>query len=287
MWIKYPINSSFLVPCNTAIDQYREALLEGATITVQLSPQGYNRRARVSVIPDSPQFFWADPESARPRFTRPDRFGARLRAAALALFRQGYFGTYEIAHETGTLTIRHLSPICIRPDALLPEEPTQEENTPLSHKRCQGLFTDFTFQDLRAAEPPQRKGVYVIQVKQDGEPVADIVQRVTRVVHTLNWSMVGDRMLSRIKRLDGIGLCPIIYIGSAGTRPSSNHTLAGRYQDFGRRHTAMYPLWALLYYGWELRYGWKQEDRPADLEKQLKEEYRKIHRDTLPALVRR
>jgi len=302
MWIEHRKRSSFLEPCEAAIVRHRDVLFQGDTITVHLSPKGYNRRARASIIPDNPQFFWVDLESARPRFKDPSRFGARLRAAALALYRQRCFGTYEIAHETGVLTIRYLSSTCIQPDTPLPEElpragarydliqpPTQvdSEHTPHPHERCEGLFTDFTFQDLRTAEPPQRKGVYVIRVKQQGEPVEDIVEHVTQIVHTLAWPIVANKMLTRIDRLNRIASCPVIYIGSAGTRPSSKYTLAGRYRDFGGRHTAMYPLWALLYSGWELEYGWKEEDQPGDLEEELKEEYRHIHGGTLPALVQR
>jgi hypothetical protein len=309
MWINYPIRSRFLQPCEAAIVRHRDALFQGDTITVRLSPQGYNRRVLARIIPDNPQFFWSDPKSAYPRCTDPSRFGVRLRAAALALYKQRCFGTYEIAHETGVLTIKYLSSTSIQPDSSVLEKITRSEHThppeSMPHQpptaalapaqqdayppqeRCDALFTGFTFQDLRTAEPPDRKGVYVIRVKQQGQPIKDIVQRVNQIVHTLAWPIVGNKMLARIDRLNRIASCSVIYIGSAGTRPSSKHTLAGRYSDFGGRHTAMYPLWALLYFGWQLEYGWKEDDRPADLEEQLKEQYRRIHDGRLPALVHR
>jgi len=49
----------------------------------------------------------------------------------------------------------------------------------------------------------------------------------------------------------------------------------------------MYPLWALLYFGWELEYGWVEDEKPAELEETLKRRYRQVHRGKLPALVDR
>lgn len=152
---------------------------------------------------------------------------------------------------------------------------------------CQDLFSGFTFQDIRYASPPDRKGVYIIRVQRRGMSVRETVERVERVVHDLNWPLVGNRMLNRIKRIERINSCPVIYIGSAGTQRGSKHTLKGRYKDFAGRHTAMYPLWALLYYGWDLEYGWREEESPAGLEEALKRRYKQSHADRLPALVYR
>ena len=152
---------------------------------------------------------------------------------------------------------------------------------------CDNLFSGFTFQDIRAATPPERKGVYVIRVKQRGEPVAEILQQVGKVIQHLDWPIVGKKMLNRIKRLEEIGSCPVIYIGSAGTLQGSKYTLKGRYHDFAGRHTAMYPLWALLYFGWDLEYGWVEEENSPGLEESLKHRYRESHRGKLPALVYR
>lgn len=99
--------------------------------------------------------------------------------------------------------------------------------------------------------------------------------------------MVQDYLLNRIHRIHDITDCPVIYIGSAGTNVNSKHTLSGRYQDLKKRHTAQYPIWALLYFGWELQYGWKISDTPALIESHLKEEYKERHGGKLPALVSR
>jgi hypothetical protein len=152
---------------------------------------------------------------------------------------------------------------------------------------CDNLFSGFTFHDIRHANPPARKGVYFIRVKQRGTPVVEILQQVRKVIRHLDWPIVGDKMLNRIKRLEGIDSCPVIYIGSAGTRQGSKHTLKGRYADFAERHTAMYPLWSLLYFGWDLEYGWMEEENPADLEESLKRRYKESHMGKLPPLVYR
>jgi len=152
---------------------------------------------------------------------------------------------------------------------------------------CDELFSHFTFQDIRIATPPERKGVYIIRVKQRGNPIEKILQQVRTIVERLNWPQVSKKVLNRVGRLQKIDSCPVIYIGSAGTRQESEHTLKGRYADFSGRHTVMYPLWALLYFGWELEYGWAEEEKPAELEETLKRRYRQVHGGKLPALVDR
>jgi hypothetical protein len=150
---------------------------------------------------------------------------------------------------------------------------------------CSGLFEGFTFQDIRFASPPGTKGVYVIRIGRRGQPVAEVIRQAAQAVEHLNWPLVGKKMLNRIKRLARIGSCPVIYIGSAGPKRTSNYTLKGRYGDFAGRHTAMYPVWALLYCGWNLEYGWTEEDTPATLEESLKQRYRQRHGGRLPLLV--
>lgn len=152
---------------------------------------------------------------------------------------------------------------------------------------CKDLFTEFEFQDLRSASPPNKKGVYVIRVKKEGSPVKEMIEQVKPRVQNLNWKFVENYILNRIGRLRKINQCPIIYIGSAGTRKASRNTLKGRYKEFSGRHTAMYPIWALLYFGWELEFGWKEEDAPGNVESQLKQKYTERHKNKLPALVKR
>ncbi|MHC4620367.1 MAG: hypothetical protein ACYTEQ_21670 [Planctomycetota bacterium] len=152
---------------------------------------------------------------------------------------------------------------------------------------CDNLFTSFTFQDIRDASPPNKRGVYVIRVKRRGRPIGEMIEQIEQIIRRLGWPVVGKRMRSRIKRLEKIVSCPTIYIGSAGTQPGSRHTLQGRYRDFAGRHTAMYPLWALLYFGWELDYGWREAENSAELEERLKRAYKQGHNDQLPALVYR
>lgn len=152
---------------------------------------------------------------------------------------------------------------------------------------CADIFSGFVFHDLRTAKPLDTKGVYAIRVKQKGEDPRKIILLVTQLIKTLNWDTVGKHILSRINRLEHVGKCSTLYIGSAGTRKDSKKTLKSRYEDFSGRHTAMYPIWALVYFGWELQFGWKQEDDPASAEAQLKTRYKELHNNKLPALVSR
>ena|GEM_PF-2755994 len=78
--------------------------------------------------------------------------------------------------------------------------------------------------------------------------------------------------------------CPILYIGSA---PKSVRV---RFKDLsGIRHTAFFPILALMLGGWKLQYGFltvKSDHEAKELEKQLKSKYAEFH-GSLPALVKK
>jgi len=99
---------------------------------------------------------------------------------------------------------------------------------------CSNLFNKFTFENLRNANPPNRRGVYVIRVKKRGVPVEKIITKVAQFVQNLEWELVGKFILNRVSRLENINQCPIIYIGSAGNRRGGQNTLKGRYENFPR-----------------------------------------------------
>ena len=101
--LKFPSRSEFLERIERAIEDQRNQLEAGEAISVRLSAQGYNRRGVATIEAANSRTFWVDKKSD------PTRFGARIRAAALALHRKGYFGQYEIGHDTGVLTIRMVS----------------------------------------------------------------------------------------------------------------------------------------------------------------------------------
>jgi hypothetical protein len=151
---------------------------------------------------------------------------------------------------------------------------------------CNNLFDDFTFEDLTSVKPPDVKGIYVVRIKCRSEvPPNDMVEKTRKLLSGIGWDLVIDFIMSRVERLGNIGNCPIIYIGSAGTRSGSRNTLKNRYEEFANRHTAMYPIWVLLYFGWRLEFGWKLSANPLHDENELKKNYRILHGGKLPALV--
>jgi len=151
---------------------------------------------------------------------------------------------------------------------------------------CSDLLVGFTFEDMVEAEPPSEKGVYVVRIRKRSERLPEaMISEAKQLMARVGWKMLEKKVMSRIKRLRGISQCPVIYIGGAGTQPGSRNTLKGRYSEFSGRHTAMYPVWILLYFGWELEFGWKITNEPANEEVELKRKYRKIHQGKLPALV--
>lgn len=153
---------------------------------------------------------------------------------------------------------------------------------------CSELFREFKFEDLIEAKPPKQKGVYVIRIKNRNDTLPEaMINQAKQLIEKVGWKMLEKKTVNRVERLRKISACPTIYIGSAGTQHESKNTLKGRYNEFSGRHTAMYPIWVLLYFGWKLEFGWKESDKPSLEEAKLKESYRRIHRQRLPALVER
>ena len=154
-----------------------------------------------------------------------------------------------------------------------------------NHQPCADLVTPFSFEALQTAAPPNSKGVYIIRILTQGEPVNSFLPALVASVKRLHWPTVERKMLNRLSRLERIGDCPIIYVG--GGQEDKKQTLQGRYKNFAGSHTAMYPIWALLYHGWQLQYGWLVDPHPKRLEDKIKARYQAIHEDKMPALVYR
>ncbi|MBS7621430.1 hypothetical protein KEJ32_04895 [Candidatus Bathyarchaeota archaeon] len=114
-----------------------------------------------------------------------------------------------------------------------------------------------------------------------------MIEKTRQLLSSTGWDFVKEFTLSRIERLDKIGNCTIIYLGSTGGQRGSKNTLKGRYREFSLRHTIMYPIWVLLYFNWKLEFGWKISVKPKQKEEELKINYRKLHNGKLPALVER
>jgi hypothetical protein len=150
---------------------------------------------------------------------------------------------------------------------------------------CEALFNAFKFEPLRDAEPPKKKGIYAVRIASRGRDLDVILEEAGSLLKVIDWPMLDKKVRSRLSRLKRIGECPYIYVGSAGPRASSKHTLWGRYKDLSGRHTAMFPIWALVYFGWALDYGWLEGEGSKAMEATLKSSYREAHDGRLPALV--
>jgi hypothetical protein len=150
---------------------------------------------------------------------------------------------------------------------------------------CREIFGRFQFQNLPDARPPNKKGVYAIRFTLRGKGSSEIVAQVKQLVDTLGWPQVGEFVLGRVRRIERIGQCPIIYIGGAGSGSDSKSTLSHRLKEFSNRHTAMYPIWALVYFGWKLEFGWFVAENAGKAEKEIKQLYKQERGGRLPALV--
>jgi hypothetical protein len=150
--------------------------------------------------------------------------------------------------------------------------------------KCDPIFTEFQWKDLvtlSAQKLPKTTGVYAIRISKKGEPIKRVISNAYKLLGKIDWSQFEHHVLSRVRRLEEIRECPIIYIGAAPT------SLKGRYKDLcGRRHTAFYAIIALLFAGWKLDFGWIEDEKPLQKEKRLKRQYSNIH-GRLPAVVKR
>ena len=98
----FPIRSRFKAPCTKVIRTHRDGFLVGKTIQIHLSRQGFNRRIIATIDKAEPTHFRTEIKYEETWLS------ARLRAAALALYQEGLFGKFELAHEEGLHTIRYL-----------------------------------------------------------------------------------------------------------------------------------------------------------------------------------
>ena len=146
----------------------------------------------------------------------------------------------------------------------------------------------FEFSELRKATPPSDKGVYIIRVKKKGKSPRSYLKELDPIIKKINWTIITKYVNSRVQRVSLLEGCDIIYIGRAGSHKQTNkNTLKGRYNELANRHTIQFPLWLMLYLGWDLEYGWKISNDPEKAEGYLKSLYSKCHDSKLPALVKR
>jgi len=130
------------------------------------------------------------------------------------------------------------------------------------------------------AKPPALSGVYAIRVVRGEKPTSKILGEVTPFFQELTsrWEKYGW-LCGQVRLIEQIGECNLIYIGRAGS-------LCGRYDQLSWGHPAGWPVAALLYFGWELEYGWIEEAVPRNKEKEMKGVYKDRHDGKLPALMR-
>ena len=154
------------------------------------------------------------------------------------------------------------------------------------HVECEAIFNQFIFENIKTISPPNELGVYTIRINKAGEPVDCILKNTKQIIEKLEWNLVTVYMEKRINRISRIEECPYIYIGKAGGENKHNGQkgLYFRFQKFKNNHTAMMPLWVLLYFGWDLEYGYYICNDPQNIENELKISYKGIH-GVLPALV--
>ncbi|MHA1594593.1 MAG: DUF7664 domain-containing protein [Candidatus Baldrarchaeia archaeon] len=162
---------------------------------------------------------------------------------------------------------------------------TKFRETPLGvNCKCDTLFCGFLWHELstlKAHDLPKEPGVYVIRIIKKGEETEKAKHKLEDVISKTNWKELISYVNSRLNRITRIENCPVIYIGSTSD-------IRTRYRDLaGIRHTAFFPILALLLCGWELDYGFKTVPSKKDakhLEDELKRKYEDLH-GMLPALV--
>lgn len=157
--------------------------------------------------------------------------------------------------------------------------------SPLGVKcKCDPVFHGFLWHELStlgASDLPKKPGVYVIRIIERGDDPMRAKYLLEDIILKTRWSELIKYVGNRLIRILQIRDCPVIYIGST-------ESIRSRYKDLaGRRHTAFFPILALLLSGWKLDYGFKivsSKSEAEQMERELKRKYICIH-GILPALV--
>jgi len=155
---------------------------------------------------------------------------------------------------------------------------------------CDTLFQGFKWHELRllrSRDLSKTPSVYVLRVTEKSEDLSYVSRKILELVENTEWNELIRYVESRLARLDRIGECPVIYIGSTGARRSG---LRSRLMDLaGRRHTAFFPVFTILVAHWKIDFGFvtcSTVEEARRLEKDIKQRYKEIH-GGLPALVNR
>ncbi len=158
-------------------------------------------------------------------------------------------------------------------------------NKPIGPKcECDQILKGFRWHELstlKSSQLPREPGVYIIRVIEKGEDLINAKLKLKEIVLQSGWDELIRYVTNRLTRLFRIRNCPLIYIGSTGN-------IRSRFKDLaGRRHTAFFPILALLLSGWKLDYGFRivaSKNAAEHLEEELKKKYQRIH-GFLPAFV--
>ena len=102
MQIPYVTRSKFLAPCEVSIKENLQNLNDKKIIFVYLENGGYNADIDVEILQNS-NTFNADYNGDA------SRFPARVKAAATALKNQKSYGSYNISHDDGLLSIKKIN----------------------------------------------------------------------------------------------------------------------------------------------------------------------------------
>jgi len=157
-----------------------------------------------------------------------------------------------------------------------------------SCSRCADIVSRFRFSTNLAADgptiPPKEDGGYGISVTRRGLPVREIMEAASSFCALLPWPRLQRSLSAQINRLSMIGTCDLVYLGKGG---GSTNKLYGRWDQLTWSHPTTLPLAALLYFGWQLKFGWMACANPLEMEKSLKIAYRQTHDNRLPPLMKR
>jgi len=148
------------------------------------------------------------------------------------------------------------------------------------------IFSDFKFQNISNAHPPDKPGVFVIKIRKPGTDEIEIYNELISDFENIKWATMQDAYTNRLDKIVHMSNCPILYIGSAGTNMKSRQTLASHYHELAYCHPIQYYLWALLHYNWKLDFGWKVCDNPKKYAAEIKTMYVK-HHGQMPMMVER
>ena len=147
---------------------------------------------------------------------------------------------------------------------------------------CDEIFKEYEWGELAylsSMDLPNKPGVYVIRVIEHGKDPRDVSYRLIEELAKTKWEELVKYAYLRIKKLENINNCPVIFI-------DHSVSLRNKYRELAHlKHPLSIVFLGMIIHRWRLDYGFAvtSKDKLVEKYEETLKKYIEIHRD-MPAL---